>query len=228
MEMSCVKQSSFSLFVNNDEAAFWRKYGNVFALPFGVDDTLLHYDQKSDTYSNVVAFFGRMDYMPNIDAVKWFCQNVLPQINPNLEFWIIGAHPTEAVKKLAALYDKVKVIGFIEDPYLILRSCVCTVTPMQSGGGLLTKILSSMAVESVVLSSTFPMDGIPGAENDVHLFIENNPDRFAQKINEIYDNPADYDLIRKNARIFIKNNFSWKAVEEKTVLYIDQFTTAVN
>ncbi len=51
-----------------------------------------------------IVFTGVMDYLPNIDAVTWFCNETLPLIQaqiPEASFVICGSRPTAAVRRLA-------------------------------------------------------------------------------------------------------------------------------
>src|SRR5437667_1728655 len=51
-----------------------------------------------------IVFTGMMDYFPNIDAVVWFCDEVLPLIHarmPEANFVICGSRPVRAVRRLA-------------------------------------------------------------------------------------------------------------------------------
>ena len=51
-----------------------------------------------------LAFVGSMDWMPNEDAVLFFCREVLPRIRqaePDVTLSIVGRAPTAAVKRLA-------------------------------------------------------------------------------------------------------------------------------
>ena len=53
-----------------------------------------------------IVFTGTMDYRPNVEAVTWFAQEVLPILrrrDPAPEFHIVGANPAPAVAALAAL-----------------------------------------------------------------------------------------------------------------------------
>jgi len=134
-EKKQIQKYDFTTFVNKQEAAFWKEYGNVKTLAHGVNESILKYQKTDSKYSNVVAFIGRMDYRPNIDAVLWFCNHVLVELDKKIEFWILGGYSTKEILQLANKYENVKVLGFMEDPYVVLRSCICTVAPMQTGGG---------------------------------------------------------------------------------------------
>lgn len=221
IEQKQIQKYDFTTFVNKQEASFWKEYGNVETLSHGVDETILNY-QKTDTkYFNVVAFIGRMDYRPNIDAVLWFCNNVLVHLDNKIEFWILGGYPTNEILQLAVVYQNVKVLGFVEDPYVVLRSCICTVAPMQTGGGLQTKILMAMAVGSIVVSTSLPVIAIENAENNLNILVEDDPRKMAKKINNIYKNPMNYQNIKDNAHKLIKCTYSLDIIERNLFNLID-------
>ena len=51
-----------------------------------------------------MVFTGVMDYRPNIDAVVWFCNEILPIVQaeiPAANFTICGSRPDPAVRRLA-------------------------------------------------------------------------------------------------------------------------------
>ena len=72
--------------------------------------------------SGELVFTGVMDYMPNIDAVQWFSDAVLPivrQAHPVAHFTICGSRPSKAVRDLAKR-PGISVTGRVPDvrPYL--------------------------------------------------------------------------------------------------------------
>ena len=73
-----------------------------------------------------IVFIGVMDYFPNVDAVRYFCQEILPEVQkilPTVHFNIVGRNPVSAVKDLARL-PHVTVTGGVPDvrPYLVVTS----------------------------------------------------------------------------------------------------------
>jgi glycosyltransferase involved in cell wall biosynthesis len=218
-----VKEYDLTTFVNKDEAAFWSEYGTVATLPHGVTKDVLSYNKTGSDYANVIAFIGRMDYQPNIEAVLWFCKNIVTSLNPELEFWIIGGYPTQDIIKLGIEYKNVKVKGFVDDPNVILKSCVCTVAPMQSGGGLQTKILMAMALESIVISSSLPIGAIEGGKNGLNIIVEDEPYRFCEIINDIYLHPSNYQKIKEEAKKLINENYALDVIELKMFDLINNY-----
>jgi glycosyltransferase involved in cell wall biosynthesis len=219
IEIKCIKVFNATTFVNRDECRYWETYGNAHTLPHGVDDSIFCYNKYNSNFKNSISFIGRMDYQPNIDAVIWFTKNVLPKLNRNIIFNIIGGFSTNEILNLKS--DKIKLLGFLEDPYIVLSSSLCTVAPMQTGGGLQTKILMAMALESLVISTSLASNPIDGAKNKSNILIEDDPDIMAAIINDIYDNSINYKEIRTAAKKLVINNYSLKVIESKLFNIVD-------
>lgn len=102
-----------------------------------------------------VAFTGTMDYWPNIDAVEWFANRVLPVLrrrNPALEFLIVGRSPSKAVCELARL-PGVVVTGAVPDIRPYLKFAQAVVTPLRLARGIQNKVLEALAMGKTVLAS---------------------------------------------------------------------------
>ena len=221
IEKICIKEYNATTFVNRDECKYWEKYGNAHTLPHGVDDSIFFYNKYNSDFNKSVSFIGRMDYQPNIDAVLWFTKNVLPKLNSNIVFNIIGGFATNEILNLES--EKIKLLGFLEDPYIVLSSGLCTVAPMQTGGGLQTKILMAMAVESLVISTSLASNPIDGSENNCNILIEDDPDKMAALINDIYNNSNNYKEIKTAAKVLVFNNYSLKVIESKLFNIVNKY-----
>ena len=220
-EIKSIKNYDATLFVNRDECLYWKNYGNAITMPHGVDESILFYNKFDKNYKNAITFIGRMDYQPNIDAVKWFIENVLPKLNKNIEFNIIGGYVTNEILNLQK--NNIKILGFLEDPYIVLNSSLCTVAPMQTGGGLQTKILIAMALKSIVISTSLASNPIEGVENNINIIIEDNPDLMATKINDIYNNSSKYITIKNEAKNLILKNYSLEVIEKKLNIIVNKY-----
>lgn len=221
-ERKCVEKYNATFFVNDKEAEYWSKFGTTIWIPNGVDEKLLNYSKKNDKYKNCIAFFGKMDYQPNIDAVIWFVNNVFKYINKNIKFIIVGANPTQKLLNLTKLYDNIEVTGFIDDPYEILNSSMLIVAPMQTGGGIQNKILEAMALGTINIVSSLGAKPIVGANHNEHLLISDNPHEIAELVNDVYDNPTKYDFIKENSKKLIEEVYTWTNYEKKILQMIGE------
>ena len=220
-EKTCIKEFDKTLFVNKYEMDFYNTPEKTAWLPNGVDESLLVYDKVNSKYKNFVSFFGKMDYQPNIDAVVWFVDNVLPKLNKNIKFCIVGANPTKRIKEFEKKYSNVIVTGFVKDPYEILKSSLCVVAPMQTGAGIQNKVLESMALGTRVILTSLAARPI-GAINGKDYLVIDDPLEMAKVINDIYDNPQLYSHLIENSRKFIKKHFTWGIYENKLLKVIEE------
>jgi glycosyltransferase involved in cell wall biosynthesis len=219
-EKYCIEGYDKTLFVNKEERDFFNQPSKTEWLPNGVNEALLIYEKYDHRFENYIAFFGKMDYQPNIDAVLWFVENVLPHLNRDLKFIVVGAYPKKIIQDLPKKFKNVEVTGYVGDPYLILKSCLCVVAPMQTGGGIQNKILESMALGTINIVSSLAAKPI-GAEHGKHFLVCDDPKEMANIINNIYENPKNFETLKKNAREFIMNNFTWTSYEKKLLNVIE-------
>ncbi len=219
-EKYCINQFNKTLFFNKEELAYFNLPEKTEWIPHGVNENLLIYENQDFKYKNYVAFFGKMDYQPNIDAVLWFTKNVIPYLNKNLKFVVVGAYPTKIIQDLPKKFRNVEVTGFVDDPYLILKSSLCVVAPMQTGGGIQNKILECMALGTINIVSSLAAKPI-GAEHGKHFLVCDDPKEMADIINKIYKKPKDFEHLKQNARDFIKNNYTWTIYEKRLLEIID-------
>ena len=215
IEKKHILKYNITTFVNKEEASYWETFGSSFNLPHGISNELLQYNKYDEEYNNAIVFIGRMDYQPNIDAIVWFCNNVFQFLSKEIRLLIIGGFPTNDVKQLEHRFENIKVLGFVNDPNIILKSCICTIAPMQSGGGLQTKILMSMALNNIVVLTTLSSKAIIGAENGKNMFIEDEPHKIASIINKIHGDPKSFQSVRIAAKELIENNYSLNIIEKK-------------
>lgn len=170
-ERTIATQFDASVFVSEAEAAFFRHLvpesaGRVHGIPNGVDAG--YWDPQracSSPYrpgERVVVFVGAMDYRANVDAVRWFAQEVWPRIaarRQDARFYIVGSRPTTAVRALGQLAG-ITVTGRVEDvrPYLAHAHAVAA--PLRIARGIQNKVLEALAMEKVLLATPAAYAGV--------------------------------------------------------------------
>lgn len=119
-------------------------------------------DSPYETGTRVLVFTGAMDYWANVDAVSWFAGDILPLVReqiPDALFAIVGARPTEAVKRLERL-PGVRVTGAVEDIRPYLEHAHAAVAPLRIARGVQNKVLEALAMARPVIASPQALDGI--------------------------------------------------------------------
>lgn len=111
-----------SVFVSKTEADLFRRRVRdrpISVIPNGVDLDCFAPNGTRPSWCNkpAIVFTGAMDYFPNVDAVRYFCQEVFPLIRkviPSARFYIVGRHPTRQVRVLGH-QENVVVTGSVPD-----------------------------------------------------------------------------------------------------------------
>ncbi|MCL4182511.1 MAG: TIGR03087 family PEP-CTERM/XrtA system glycosyltransferase [Burkholderiaceae bacterium] len=166
--------------------------------------------QLADPYppgGPVIVFTGAMDYRPNVEAVTWFAEQILPQVQehrPEVRFWIVGSKPARAVKQLEQKTG-VTVTGRVEDVRPYLRHANVAVAPLLLARGVQNKVLEALAMSRPVICTSAAAQGIESA-SDVLEAIEDEADGFARAVLRALDRNRSGD-----ARRAILEGFSWSS-----------------
>ena len=186
------RRADASIFVSEPEAALFRERApevkeKVFAIPNGVDSAYFS-PENAGLNPNlggapVIVFTGRMDYWPNVDAVVWFSDTVLPKLRerfPNATFVIVGAQPSATVRALGHR-PGIVVTGAVPDvrPYVGYADVV--VAPLRIGRGIQNKVLEGMAMARPVIVTPQALEGID-ALPDTHLLLARDSDGFVRSV----------------------------------------------
>ena len=114
---------------------------------------------RHNTDSFDIVFIGKMDYSPNILAAEFFASQVMPRIETDCSFYIVGVNPTSAVLGLGEMPD-IRVTGFVESIAPYMQRAAIVVAPMLSGSGVQNKILEAMAHGCCVVTTPKGLEGI--------------------------------------------------------------------
>lgn len=166
------------LFVSEPEAALFRRLApesahKTYAVANGVDADYFSperaYPRPLSAEGPTFVFTGAMDYRPNVDAVVWFAEAILPRVRarlPEAAFWIVGANPAPAVERLRRAAGVV-VTGRVPDVRPYLAQATAVVAPLRISRGVQNKVLEGMAMARPVLVTPQALEGIdaePGRE----------------------------------------------------------------
>jgi glycosyltransferase involved in cell wall biosynthesis len=201
----------------------WRPSAHVNVIPNGVDTHFFSASQISEIRRNNQApvpkpnilFVGSMDYHANIDGVTWFTREIWPAIaekHPELEFIIVGRHPSRAVRALAS--ERIRVTGTVKDVRLFYASASAVVVPLRVGSGTRLKILEAMAAGVPVVSTQLGAEGID-ATHDIHLLIADDRTEMVAAINQMVSSPPMRSRLVLAARELVVKRYDWALVGEE-------------
>jgi glycosyltransferase involved in cell wall biosynthesis len=157
-----------------------------------------------------IGFVGQMDYEPNVDAVCWFADEVLPRIRACVSeatFEIVGRAPTRRVLALAR-QPGIRVVGAVDDVRPHLNGFAVSVAPLRLGQGIQNKVLEAMASARPVVLTSVAAEGID-AVNRQHFVVADGGAGMADAVVQILREPGRAAAMGAAARSFVADQFSW-------------------
>ncbi|HKQ90705.1 MAG TPA: TIGR03087 family PEP-CTERM/XrtA system glycosyltransferase [Blastocatellia bacterium] len=189
----------------------------------GVDlDHFRPSSQSPDTISPRLVFVGAMDDFANVEGARYFAEEVFPLIRSResrAKFSIIGANPTDEVKKLAR-YPGVIVSGEAPDARSYLREATLCVVPLRRARGAHREVLETMAAGKAVISSPEAVAGLR-VVNGEHLVIADSPRRFADAALEVIRDAGLRENLETQARHFVEAEHDWKTLLHRLVELVE-------
>ena len=185
-------------------------------IPNGVD-TVSFASGPEVQERHALIFVGNMGYLPCIDAINYFCGQILPMIRqavPDVEFWVVGRDPPESIKRLNG--NGIHVTGRVQDVRPFYEQSTVCVVPLRAGGGTRLKILEAMATGRPVISTSIGCEGLNLVDNE-QILIADDPASFAQKSIELLTNPSLRKQISTNSRRFMESCYDWSVIVERLI-----------
>ena len=162
-----------------------------------------------------LVFVGKMNYEPNMTAVKYFVHDVLPLIRreiPEVRFCIVGANPPSSIQELAQ-QPGVVVTGFVDDVADYMKRAAVAVAPMRSGAGIQNKILQVMALGGCVVTTTIGAEGLDVSQGGI--VVKDDTKEMANEIVALLRSPNARKMIGEQAVSYIRHHFTEEIVERQ-------------
>jgi polysaccharide biosynthesis protein PslH len=196
---------------------------SISVVPTGVDLSTYQYNPELQVKAPLVAFIGSMDWVPNIDAVAYFCRNVWPRVLkrvPTACFRIVGRNPNSRVRELAC--ESIEVTGTVPNIIDHLRAAAVVVVPLRMGGGTRIKIYEAMAMGKAIVSTRLGAEGL-----DVHherdILLADEPELFADYVIALICDDATRRRYESAAAATAKGH-DWS---ESTEVFVDALRKAI-
>lgn len=169
-------------------------------------------DQRATRDSAVrnIVFVGKMDYDPNIIAVRFFVNEVLPKLPRSVTFHVVGLNPPKEIKNLAE-DSRVVVTGYVESVADYYETADLVVAPMMSGSGVQNKILEAMAYGACVVTTPIGSEGLEAVSEGL-VVTKAEGEAMAECILRLLDNPDEADALARKGKRLVNDCFGYDRV----------------
>ena len=177
---------------------------------------LLELDQISDL-NKLPSFEGRKDFVfignflhePNWNAVQYLKDTIWPQIRkflPQANLNIYGAYPSQKVLQLNNTREGFLIKGRAEDANEVVKNARIVLAPLRIGAGIKGKLLEAMQCGTPSVTTSIGAESMQG-ELNWNGFVENNPEAFANKAVQLYQDEKLWLDAQKNGNVIIEQRY---------------------
>jgi len=158
-----------------------------------------------------LVFTGVMDYFPNVDAVLWFCDRILPAVQaqiPEATLTICGNRPNAAVSRLAERKG-VTVTGWVPDTRPYLDTAEVFVAPLRLARGVQNKVLEALAMGLPCVASHPAWRGTV-VPKGAGILVTDDATEFADLVVRLLNDPVLRAELSGKARAAVEAEYHWE------------------
>ncbi len=162
-----------------------------------------------------LVFVGGFRHPPNVDAVRWFVDEVFPLIRvqaPEILFHCIGSDTPAAIDALAS-QPGVRIHGHVPDLSPYMDGARIAVAPLRYGAGVKGKINLSMAHGQPVVATACAVEGMH-LRNGEDVLVADDAGGFADAVLRLYRDEALWQRLADNGLANVERHFSLDAGRE--------------
>lgn len=146
-------------------------------------DKLLSFDDRKD-----FVFVGNFLHEPNWNSVQYLKETIWPLIKkqlPEAVLNIYGAYPSQKVLQLNNVKEGFLIRGRAENASEVVETARVVLAPLRFGAGIKGKLLEAMQCGTPSVTTSIGAESMH-ADLSWNGFIEDNPDVFADKAVQLY------------------------------------------
>jgi glycosyltransferase involved in cell wall biosynthesis len=162
-----------------------------------------------------ILFVANFNHPPNLDAVIFFCEEILPKIDRELleehPLSIVGHRPPPAVLQYAESSPFINVVGWVPSVVPYLQSSRVTIVPMRYGAGTKRKLLQALMSHTPTITTTMGIEGL-SVEPDRDALLADDAQSFAEATERLLRDPKLWARLCENGSEAVSKIHSREAV----------------
>lgn len=179
-------------------------------VPNGVD---INEFRPERTDGDGLAYIGGTNWYPNLDALDFFCQSILPHLRAagaNMPVHWVGSASKDEQRHYRDTFG-VQLTGYVDDVKPYMRDTLCNIVPLRAGGGTRLKILNSWAMGKAIVSTSVGCEGLEARDGE-NILIRDDPREFAEAILALRTDESLRQKLEHGARNIAEERYSWDVI----------------
>lgn len=170
-----------------------------------------------------VLFVGNFEYAPNIDAVEWMLDRIMPalwQQAPDVRLCLCGhALP----QQWAARWNdpRIEWRGFVPELQTVQAQSSVFLAALRDGGGSKLKVLEAMAAGLPLVATPQAVSGL-AVERGVHYAGGADAASLVTALQQLLDDPAQAHALGEAARGYVREQHDWsRSADQLEAVYAE-------
>lgn len=163
-------------------------------------------------------FVGNFEHAPNVEAVRFLCGEVLPQLDPDLlaahPVYLAGSNMTDEVRGIAAGWSAVKLLGWVPSVVPYFERVRVSLLPVLHGAGTKRKLIQALATGTPTVSTSIGAEGFDLRDGEDAL-IADDPFHFAVGIARLLTDAELWQRLATHGRERIGREHSGAIARER-------------
>lgn len=207
--------------ISTSDEQFYKRLKNKIPLyhaPTGVEIGESNYG-KVPVSNNSLYFIGGLDWLPNVEGLNWFIENVFPAIQqqfPNVVLHIAGRNGSS--EWLTINNKQIIYHGEVEDATQYASNKFICIVPLLSGSGMKIKIIEAMHLSKPVITTRKGATGMPDGTAE-HIYIADDAGEFIEQIKMLLTNPEIGFRKGVDAQNFVAKNLNHNEIAARLLQF---------
>jgi glycosyltransferase involved in cell wall biosynthesis len=162
---------------------------------------------------DTILFVGSFRHTPNLEAINWFTNEVLPLViesRPDVTLVVVGAEAPASMRHLNE-HPNIRMAGFVEDVREPLTQCKVFLCPVLAGSGVRVKLLEAFASGIPVVSTAIGAEGLATKQTGI-CEIADTAEEFAAAVVRLLSDDRYARELARRAREMVERDKDSRAL----------------
>lgn len=145
-------------------------------------------------------FVGSGEHEPNVDGIRWFAQEVLPELRKkgiSIRLYIVGRWNERLCQQYRDGSPEIVFTGFVDDLSQFLNGKI-SIVPIRMGSGMRIKIIEAINAMSPFISTVKGVEGLD-FRHEKECYITDDAAEFANYMALLYEDAGLQQRLAQNA-----------------------------
>jgi glycosyltransferase involved in cell wall biosynthesis len=167
---------------------------------------------------NGIVFIGNFRHPPNVDAVAYLCNAILPEMDPEVlarhPVYVVGNGLDDTIRDFACGMPNVRMVGWVPSVAPYLERARVTVLPLLGGAGTKRKLLQALMIGTPAVSTSVGIEGFDVCHGE-HVLVADDARSFAQGVADLTADDRLWHRMVEAGRGFALTRYGRDVVQEQ-------------